>query len=187
MTAATNWIQIRSEYLHGAESLRAVASRFGIPAGTLLARAASENWAEQRNRIQSSAVEAAEDSARQTLLGTLRREQEIDLSCVARLRLLWNDLLLETSKPNDLKALAQALATIQTVVRTTLNIPAIPLRLPPSPEKALRDYTQQELIESLIMSPAVRAELIRADKDPSIMSDQQIVDFCLQRWPSRLG
>jgi hypothetical protein len=175
----TNWVEIRNAYLHGSDSLRGIARRFSIPQGTILAKAAAEDWSGQRNRIQASAIEAAEDSARSTLIETLNRERSLDLSTVARMRLLLDDLLAEADRPSDLKLLAQTLCQIQTAVRVSLHLPTIPLKVAPDCGKALRDYTNSELIESLLIDPSVRARLAVAGLDPASLTDKEVIDFCL--------
>ena len=176
---ALNWIEVRNAYLHGSDSLRGVARRFNIAQGTILARAAAEDWTAQRQKIQSSAIEAAEDSARSSLIETLNRERELDLSAVARMRLLFDDLLAEADRPADLKILAQTLCQIQTAVRVALHLPVIPLKVQPDCGKALSDYTNRELIESLLIDPSVRARLAVAGLDPANLTDSEMIDFCL--------
>lgn len=53
----TNWEQIRSEYIGGGISQRALAKKAGVPYRTLSERARNEGWTDERKRIAAEARE----------------------------------------------------------------------------------------------------------------------------------
>lgn len=74
MTEERNWEQVKTVYLSGTESLRALAERFGIPAGTLCARAAREKWsAEKQHSTQTAEPLAAARDCVDRLLAAVQQ------------------------------------------------------------------------------------------------------------------
>lgn len=67
---AVDWIAVKNEYINGNDGYRKLAEKYGIPFGTLRARAQKEKWPKlrekQRNRISTkTAQKTAEAIARQ--------------------------------------------------------------------------------------------------------------------------
>lgn len=70
MPVAVDWIAVKNEYINGNDGYRKLAEKYGIPFGTLRARAQKEKWPKlrekQRNRISTkTAQKTAEQIAKQ--------------------------------------------------------------------------------------------------------------------------
>lgn len=81
--SAETWVELRTAYAAGA-SLRAMAGKFGMPAGTVLARAKREGWTQELERAKAI---APQQSRAITPLGTATLSALADLGRKSRLAL----------------------------------------------------------------------------------------------------
>lgn len=58
MAEKRNWQEIKAAYLAGTDTLQAVAKAYGVPAGTMSARAAREKWRTQKQQTKQSPTHA---------------------------------------------------------------------------------------------------------------------------------
>ena len=65
--AKVNWDAVRTEYVTGAKSLRALAEKYGIAPSTIYERSSKEGWAARRRAFRSKAVAKAEEKAEDEL------------------------------------------------------------------------------------------------------------------------
>ena len=62
-----NWALIKNDYEQGAESLRQLAKRYGVPSGTVCARAAKESWRKQVKQQPEPPLASAQRCVEQLL------------------------------------------------------------------------------------------------------------------------
>lgn len=116
VTLATNWHEIRAEYVNGNISLRKLAEKVGVSYSQIAKVAASERWKEsrtnQRIKIELSTNQKTQEKISEVLSDTFVNEAKIE----AESRILAKELTLQllqnvkdTQDTNDLRRLVQCL------------------------------------------------------------------------------
>lgn len=119
---ATDWGKVKAEFVHGTESMRALAERLGINSAGLMRRAAKEGWEHERKTQSaevSKAVSAAYFADRAEELARYNME---DLAAAKRLRERALAMLDRTNNPQHLRALSGAIESASKVARLALGV-----------------------------------------------------------------
>lgn len=125
---ATDWTKIRTEYVHGTETMRELAARHGIKSAGLMRRAAAEGWdaarkqhsAEVSKRAAASIVETKVDELVAFNADDLKVARALRASVAAHIRASQQEGSRRIA-PADLRALASAAEASQRIGRLALG------------------------------------------------------------------
>lgn len=117
----TNWPAIRLEYVHGTETMRALAKKHGINAAGLMKRAEREGWDAERQQLSATVSKTASDALVESRIDELTKFNEADLRIAKALREKAEAMMLTAEAPSDLRALAGAIDVAQKVGRLALG------------------------------------------------------------------
>jgi hypothetical protein len=119
--AAIDWIALRTEFVHGAGTLRDLSKKHGIKEGTISSRAARENWQDERRTLQESARQRIDDELIDERVSELAKFNEDDLKVARALRAKAASMLNTTNGPVNMRALAGVFETAQRMGRLALG------------------------------------------------------------------
>lgn len=116
-----DWTIIRTEYVHGAMTMRELAEKHGIKAAGLMRRAAKEGWDAERKQKSAEVSKAASTVLVDTRAEELAKFNADDLKMARAIRAKAAQMMGSANSPNELRALAGAVDTAQRVGRLALG------------------------------------------------------------------
>jgi len=116
------WESIRTEYLAGDMSQRALASKYGISVSAVGRKASQEHWLEQREQIGSKSMAKSDEALTKRRADVLVSLAQISDLLQDRLRIVI-DGLDEAASPQDMARLATALKALVELTHTLYHIP----------------------------------------------------------------
>ena len=118
---ASDWTTIRTEYVHGADTMRELADKHGIKASGLMRRAAKEGWDAERKQKSAAVSRAASDVLTDTRVDALIQFNADDLKMARAIRAKAARMMGDDLTPQDLRALAGSVDMAQKVGRLALG------------------------------------------------------------------
>lgn len=119
-----NWGELETEYITSSMSMRELASKHGIKAAGLMARAAKEKWEEKRKQFQADLSKRAVSGALPERAELLAKFNEEDLKVARGLRAMIVNQMTESKgkmDPSQIRALAGAASEAQRIGRLALG------------------------------------------------------------------
>lgn len=118
---APDWAALRSEFVHGAMTLRQLAEAHKLNESTVRNRASREGWQADRDTLRQSATQAADASLVERRADELAKFNEDDLRIAQLIRRKAEIMLDKVDSPAELKAAAGAAAEAQKIGRLALG------------------------------------------------------------------
>lgn len=118
---SADWGAIRTEYVHGTDTMRDLADKHGIKAAGLMRRAAKEGWDAERKQKSAEVSKAASANLTGSRVDELTKFSADDLKMARAIRAKAAQMLQSANTPADLRALAGAVDTAQKVGRLALG------------------------------------------------------------------
>jgi uncharacterized protein YjcR len=118
---SADWTAIKTEYVHGTDTMRELAEKHGIKAAGLMRRAANEGWDAERKQKSAEVSKTVSDSLVSSRAEDLAKFNADDLMMARAIRAKAAKLMANANTPADLRALAGAVDTAQKVGRLALG------------------------------------------------------------------
>ena len=119
--AMADWSSIRTEYVHGTDTMRELAAKRGIKAAGLMRRAATEGWDSERKRVSAEVSKAASITLQSDRASLLAKFNEDDLKVASALKSKAAQMLKTVETPQDMRALSAVFEVAQRVGRLAIG------------------------------------------------------------------
>ena len=178
--ASADWDRLKLEYLSGNLSLRELADKHGVAAGTILAAASRGHWVKERETLNTTAYSEAFGTRKAELIALISSQSDREREAAEAIRVKALEMMEAVQTPQDLRAVALSLESSQRIARISLNLPVIQAKpLDQRHDKSARDMSNSELIEELFSDPIIRCRLAADGLSPDSLTDGEIIDWLL--------